>query len=236
MTPSQGQESHRMLRSGRAAETVARSAYPSGNAIRRAFVTLRDEGLKSFWFKLLGEFGYRRLLLVERMLDRPVADYTPRLPVDVSMLEESQIDDYLAFRPGTERSAIADRLRLGEMGFVARHQGHIVAAVWVAVQPVWVPFLGCRIDMAPGDAHIYDKFTAPGYRGHGISNAVRTVHLRHLQRAGFRRATGSVLPENVSSLRDDITKGGFRVYGILGRIKVGRWQRVFLMPPSPRRR
>lgn len=236
MTSGQNQEQRLMLRGGNAARRAARSAYPTGHAIRRAFVTLRDEGLKSFWFKLLGEFGYRRLFLVERMLDSPVADYTPRLPVDISILEESEIDDYLAFRPATTRRDVADRLRSGEMGFIARHEGRIVAAAWVAVQPVWVPFLGCRIDMAPGDAHIYDKFTAPAYRGHGISNAVRTHHLRHLQRAGFRRATGSVLPENVSSLRDDTTKGGFRVYGMLGRIRIGPWKRVFLMPPSPGRR
>ena len=211
-------------------ERVARSAYPTGTALRRALLTLRIEGPKSFWFKLLAECGYRRLLLVERSLDQPVVDFTPRLPVEVAMLAQSEVDDYLVFRPGTTRRDIAGRLRSGEMCFVARHQGRIVAAAWAAVQPVWVPFLGCQIDMAPGDAHIYDKFTAPAYRGRGIANGVRSFHLRHLQRAGFRRATGTVLPENVSSLRDDF-RGGFRVYGMLGRVKVGRWQRVFLMPP-----
>jgi hypothetical protein len=51
-----------------------------------------------------------------------------------------------------------------------------------------------------------------------------------MQRAGLRRATGAVLPENASSLRDD-TKGGFRIYGVLGRVQLGPWLRVFLMPP-----
>lgn len=214
---------------------VARSAYPTGNALRRALLTLRVEGLKSFWFKLLGECGYRRLLLVERPLDQPVADFMSRLPVDVAMLAQGEVDDYLVFRPGTTRRDIAGRLRSGEMCFVARHQGRIVAAVWVAAQPVWVPYLDCRLQVGAGEAHIYDKYTAPAYRGYGIANAVRTFHLRHLQRAGFRRATGAVLPENVSSLRDDF-RGGFRVYGIVGRVKVGRWQRVFLMPPPRDRR
>ena len=210
--------------------TLARSAYPTGNVIRRALLTLRNEGLKSFWFKLLGECGYRRLLLVERPLDCPVADFTPDLPVDVAMLAQDEVDDYLVFRPGTTRREIAGRLRSGDMCFVARREGRIVAAAWVATHPVWVPFLGCRIDVTPDEAHIYDKFTLPAYRGHGIANAVRTYHLKHLRRAGLLRATGAVLPENVSSLRDD-TKGGFRVYGVLGRIKLGPWQRVFLMPP-----
>jgi ribosomal protein S18 acetylase RimI-like enzyme len=184
---------------------------------------------------LLSRSGYRRLLLLERALDQPIADFAPGLPVDVAMLAHDEIDDYLVFRPGTTRREIAGRLRSGDLCFVARHDGRIVAAAWIAMQPVWVPFLGCRIDVKPDEAHIYDKFTLPAYRGHGISNAVRTHHLRHMRRAGLRRATGAVLPENMSSLRDD-GKGGFRVYGVLGRIKLGPWQRVFLMPPPRGRR
>jgi GNAT superfamily N-acetyltransferase len=216
-------------------DALPRSVYPTGSLIRRALLILRDEGLKSFCFKLLGQCGYRRLLLVERALDQPIADFTPRLPVKVAMLAADELDDYLVFRPGTARREIAGRLRSGDLCFVARHQGRIVAAAWVAVRPVWVPFLGCRIDVTPDEAHIYDKFTLPAYRGHGIANAVRTHHLRHMQRAGMRRATGAVLPENVSSLRDD-GRGGFRVYGVLGRIKLGPWQRVFLMRPPRGRR
>ena len=229
MTSDEHGDRHRSL-AGEPVDALARSAYPTGNLVHRALLTLRDEGLKSFWFKLLAELGYRRLLLVERTLDQPVADFTPGLPVDVAMLAQDELDDYLVFRPGTTRREIADRLRSGHMCVVARREGRIVAAAWIAVQPVWVSFLGCRIDVTPDEGHIYDKFTLPAYRGHGISNAVRTFHLKHLQRAGFRRATGAVLPENVSSLRDD-TKGGFRVYGVLCRIKLGPWQRVFLMPP-----
>lgn len=209
--------------------SVARSAYPSGNAVRRALQTLRVEGAKSFGLKLLAECGYRRLLLVERPLDEPVVDFVPALPVDVAMLGPDEIDDYVTFRPEATRDDIADRLQHGQMCFVARYRGRIVAGAWVAVQPLWVPFLGCHVDVAAGEGHVYDKFTAPDYRGHHIANAVRSYHLRYLQRAGFRRATGAVLPENVSSLRDDF-RGGFRVYGMLARIKIGGWQRVFLLP------
>jgi ribosomal protein S18 acetylase RimI-like enzyme len=235
MIPSKHGDAPCLRPIGEPGNAVPRSAYPTGSAIRRALLTLRHEGPKSFWFKLLSQCGYRRLLLLERALDQPIADFTPALPVDVGMLGESEIDDYLAFRASTTRGEIVARMRSDQMCFVARHEGRIVAAAWVAVQPVWVAFLGCKIEMAPGDAHIYDKFTLPGYRGQGISNAVRTYHLKHLQRSGYRRATGAVLPENASSLRDD-TKGGFRTYGILCRIKVGSWQRVFQMPPSRGRR
>ena len=73
---SDGQDRPRPLAS-ETVDALARSAYPTGNVIRRALLTLRDEGLRSFWFKLLGECGYRRLLLLERALDQPIADYTP---------------------------------------------------------------------------------------------------------------------------------------------------------------
>ena len=212
-----------------------RSAYPAGNSIRRAVLTLRDEGLRSFWFKLLSQCGYRRLLLVERALDQPIADFTPGLPVDVAMLAQGELDEYLVFRPGRRGAKSPIDCAAGQMCFVARHQGRIVAAAWIAMQPVWVPFLGCRIDVD----RVRPTSTTSSRCRRIVATAsptrCATYHLRHLQRAGFRRATGAVLPENVSSLRDD-TKGGFRAYGMLGRIKIGRWQRVFLMPPPRRRR
>jgi ribosomal protein S18 acetylase RimI-like enzyme len=234
MSNTRGNENRSRL-AGERAKVVAHSAYPTGNAVRRALVTWRHEGPKSFWFKLVSQCGYRRLLLIDRPLDQPIAEFTPNLPVEVARLAPGEVGDYLAFRGGTEREEIADRLRSGHLCFVARYKGSIVAAAWIAFEPIWVPFLGCRIDVGPGEAHIYDKFTLPAYRGHGIANAVRTCYLRHLQQAGFRRATGAVLPENVSSLRDD-TRGGFRVYGMLRRIKVGPWQRIFSMRPPDNRR
>ncbi|MGH8798924.1 MAG: GNAT family N-acetyltransferase [Casimicrobiaceae bacterium] len=225
--PSSGQVSARRGGS-RHRGAAARSAYPAGNALRRALVTLRQEGLRSFWFKVLSHCGYRRLLLLERPLDQPVPDFTPTLPVEVAMLTESRIDDFLAFRPTTVRTDAIERLRSGQMCFVAWHEDRIVAGAWISTRPLWLPYLGCEIAVDPGEAHIYDKFTLPAFRGCGIANAVRTVYLRDLQRAGYRRATSALLPENVSSLRDD-RKGGFRPCGTLVRIQIGPWRRIFLM-------
>jgi GNAT superfamily N-acetyltransferase len=203
-----------------------RSVYPTGNAFRRAVLTLRGEGARSFWFKLLSQGGYRRLMLLEWPLDRPVPEFSPTLSVEVAQLPESQLDEYLEFRPDTVRSDAIARLRAGEMCFVARHDRLIVAADWITFLPIRLSYLDCPLDMAPGDVHIYDKFTLPAFRGHGISNALRMHHLRYLQRAGYRRAIVAVLPENASSLRD-ILKGGYRPCAMIGRIKVGRWQRYF---------
>ncbi len=203
-----------------------RSAYPTGNAIRRAVVILRREGLRSFWFALLGGLGYHRLLVFERPLDESVPDFAPSLKVDVARLAESELDDYLAFRPDSGKRDLDERLRRGEMCFVARHEGRIVSGGWVAIQSLWIDFVGCAIELDAGDAYSYDKFTLRAYRGHGIFNAVRTHHLRHLQAAGYRRAIVTVVPENKSSVRD-ILKGGYRPCGMIGRIRLGPWERHF---------
>jgi GNAT superfamily N-acetyltransferase len=201
----------------------AKSVYPTGNAFRRAVLTLRGEGARSFWFKLLAQVGYRRLMLLEWHLDRPVQEFSPSLAVEVAQLAETELDEYLEFRPDTARGDASARLQAGQMCFVARHDRLIVAADWITLVPIRLSYLGCPLDMSPGDVHIYDKVTLPAYRGHGISNALRVHHLRYLQRAGYRRAVVAVLPENASSLRD-ILKGGYRPCGMIGRIKLGRWQ------------
>ena len=200
-----------------------RSTYPTGHAVRRALMTLRGEGLRNLLFKLLAEAGYRRLMLLELSLDQVVPPFSPTLPVAIAQLSECEVDDYLAFRPETGSADVVGRLRSGQQCFVARRDGRIVGAVWIAVQSLWLPYLRCAVDMAPGDVYAYGKFILPGYRGHGISNALRRHHLRHLQDAGHRRVVVAVLPENASSLRD-ILKAGYRPCEMIGRIKLGPWQ------------
>ena len=206
-----------------------KSVYPTGNAFRRALLTLRGEGAQSFWFKLLAQLGYRRLMLLEWPLDRPVPAFSPTLSVEITQLAENELADYVAFRPQTVQSDAIARLRAGQSCFVARHGRLIVAADWISFLPIRLSYLDWLLDLAPGEVHIYDKFTLPAYRGHGISNALRMHHLRSLQRAGYRRAVVAVLPENASSLRD-ILKGGYRPCGMIRRVKVGRWQHHFRTP------
>lgn len=200
--------------------------YPRGNAVRRAIAVLRDQGLKSFWFKMLGGLGYRRMLLLERSLAESVSEDTAGLPVHVDMLRESEVDDYLAFRPDTLRTSVTARLTLGHECYLARHEGRIVAACWTATRPVWSEYLDCEIGLAAGDAYLFDRFTLPAFRGLRIGNAVRMHQLRRLQQAGYRRTISAIMLENTPALRD-IAKGGARPFAVIGRIKIGRWQRPF---------
>jgi GNAT superfamily N-acetyltransferase len=200
--------------------------YPTGNLVERAFAALRDEGLKSFWFKLLSEFGYRRLLLLERMLAQPVPELAPGLPVRIEVLKECELDEYLAFRPETVRARVIDRLASGHLCFVARHEGRVVSACWTATQRAWTEFLGCEIELAADEVYLFDSFTLPAYRGQGIAPALCLHELRHFQQAGYRRVIRATTPENKPALRAH-AKTGFRPGGMIARVKIGPWQRVF---------
>lgn len=200
--------------------------FPAGNGVRRAVAVLRRQGLKSFWFKILGELGYRRMLLFERSLAQPVSEVVAGLPVSVDLLRESEVDDYLALRPDTPRTSITKRLRLGHQCYVARHEQRIVAACWTATRPVWSEYLECEINLCAGDAYLFDRFTQPSLRGLGIGNAVRMHQLRDLQQAGYRRTISAIVPENKPALRD-IAKGGAKPFALVGRFKFGRWHRTF---------
>jgi hypothetical protein len=197
-------------------------------ALERGGDVLRREGLRSLWFKILGATVYRRLLLVERPLCEPVAEVRAGVPVEVSVLDRSEIAEYRAFRPDTEEAEVRSRLDGGQRCFVARHAGQIVSARWAAVDRVWIDYLSCELPLAPDEGYPYDLFTAPGFRGQAVSPATSTRMLRDFQRAGYRRMLGTVLPGNAASLRAS-AKTGYRPCGRIGYVGIGPWRWRFRM-------
>jgi RimJ/RimL family protein N-acetyltransferase len=192
----------------------------------RAREVLRREGLRALWFKILGETVYRRLVVVERPLDLPVPDVAARVPVEVGLLRARELAEYRAFRPETPECELESRLRAGQICFVARHEGRIVSARWVAVDRVWVDYLSMDLPLAPDEACSYDMMTASDFRGQAVSPVTSAAMLRHFQQADFRRFVGTVLPTNEASFRA-IAKTGYRRCGWIGYVGVGRWRRPF---------
>jgi GNAT superfamily N-acetyltransferase len=193
-------------------------------SLRRANELLRKEGIKGFWLKLLGEVGwYRRLLLLERPLPEPIPEIMPRLPITISLLNKTELDEYLEFRPKSNPSRIADRINANHWCFVARHDRLIISASWAATQRAWNFYLGAEVQVAPGDVYVYDSFTMLDFRGQSISPAIRAEMIRYFRAAGYQRMIMGVIPENEPSLRA-VLKTGFRPFGTMGWIKIGPWQ------------
>jgi len=212
------------------------AAYPITNAAGRAFEVLREEGLASFWFKLASALGYRRLILLERSLMQDIPRSEVGLPLQIAMLEPSEVNDYAAFRPGRSREHVLERLRLSQGCFVARYEGRIISACWTATRPTHIAFLNVDFAVATGEVYMFDAFTAPAYRGRGVAVALCLHQLSHFRRAGRHRAMRAVLPENASALRAHM-KSGFRPYGLIRTLRLGPWQWTAQQPwHGPRRR
>ena len=66
--------------------------------LRRAIQIFRDEGLRSLWFKFLGETVYRRMDLIERDITPVPASAGPAGNLQVSLLSPAQVDELMDFR------------------------------------------------------------------------------------------------------------------------------------------
>src|SRR5881296_363442 len=62
--------------------------------------------VRSLWFRVLGRTVYRRLIVMERRLDEPIARITAGIPAVVSILSDADVDHYAAFRPDTEPAEV----------------------------------------------------------------------------------------------------------------------------------
>lgn len=195
-------------------------------ALQRIGEIVHEEGLWTLWFRILGELGYRRVMLLKRSLLEPIPDATPRVPVTVGLLERTDIIEYLEFRVGTPVGEIQRRLDAGHCCFVARYLGRLVASSWAASTGAWMHYLACEVQVASDEVYIYDSFTRSDCRGRGVSPAIGIEMLHHFRAAGYRRAVRTISPENRASLQA-VGKTGYRPYGVMGYVKVGPWRRDF---------
>ncbi len=198
----------------------------SANPLQRAWRVLREEGWRSFWFKLLGDLGYRRLCLLECSLTEPIQVVKPKLAIDLDWLKPNELDEYLAVQPVRTRELFADRLTRGDCCLIARHQGRIVAGMWACRHQARITYLERELRLADGEVYTFDAFTAPEFRGQAIAPALSTELLRRFRDAGCQRALRATAPENQSALRAH-AKAGFRPYARIGYLKLGPWRREF---------
>lgn len=202
----------------------------TGNVVERAIKVLREEGIKSFFFKTLSGIGcYRRSLLLERSLNEPIPEIKPQVQVTIDLLKKTEAHEYIAFRSKENLSEeednpslIVDRLNYNNWCFVARHEGEMISTSWAIIQRARIPSLFCEIQMANDEIYIYDSFTRPDFRGKSILPAIRAEMMRYFRAAGYRRMISQISPENKASLRA-VQKVGTRPFGIMGFVKIGPW-------------
>jgi hypothetical protein len=211
--------------------TAARVPRPTAaDHWRRAREVLRDEGLRSLFWKLLGETIYRRAWVVERPLAAaagPRAGVAPTPPgFEIRELTEGDLTAYLDLRPQDDAGALRRRLSGGERCFVACRDGRIEHATWVALDVAGIGYLDRQLPLATGDAYAGEAFTRPSARGVALSVTVADAMAAQLGREGFRRLLGVVMPENRAGVAAS-WHWGYRPIGVMRTLRLGPW-RLFL--------
>jgi|GEM_PF-291249 len=195
--------------------------------VRRAWQVLRREGVRSFWFRFIGECGYRRLFLLSRSLGEPLPALRVSLPLAMDWLAPDEVPEYLALRPTASAGSVAQRMGRGNRCLAARSGGRLVGVMWVCTGRALIEYLDRELPLAAGDVYLFDAYTDPASRGQAIAPALSAELLRRFQEAGCQRAVRATLPENVAALRAH-AKAGFQPYAVIGRVKLGGWRRDFL--------
>jgi RimJ/RimL family protein N-acetyltransferase len=205
----------------------------TSNLFVRAITVLREEGIKSFWFKSLSEMGYRRYLLLERMLDDPIPHTEARLPITIDLLKKTETEEYSMLRAKVQQSEIIDRINSGQWCFVARYRRKIISATWAtAHETIRSSYLNREMHLENNEVYTYASFTEPDFRGLSVSPALKVEMMRHFRSAGYRRMICWVLPENGSSLKA-LQKVGFHPLGMMGYVRVGPWRKDFYRTINP---
>jgi GNAT superfamily N-acetyltransferase len=194
----------------------------SAPSFQRAWQVLRDEGVRSFWFKLLHLLGYHRLLLLSRPLTEPVRPARAALPLAMDWLAPADKAEYMAFRSLRDASSLDERCERRHRCLLAHVDGRLVGAMWAATERAWIQSLRYELPLAPGDVYLFDAYTDPAFRGRGIAPVLSLELLRRCYKEGCRRALRVTLPENAAALRAH-AKAGFQCCGVIRRVKLGPW-------------
>jgi SAM-dependent methyltransferase/ribosomal protein S18 acetylase RimI-like enzyme len=184
---------------------------------RRVVAVARYTGMRGLWFAVLGELGYRRVAIRECILDEPFPENGPRIPVALELLDDTQIDEYNAFRRVVDPDSARRRLAVGDKCFVARHGRSIVSTLWASTGRAQCEYLSRSIPIADDEAYMYDAFTAPEWRGLGVHPALTSEMHRYYRTAGKRRSICFTGPENMPAMT---AKTGYRRIGIIGYVGI----------------
>ena len=188
---------------------------------------LGEHELRRLWFAGLSFTRiYRRLVLLERPLTQSFSDVSAHASMRVSVLAETEVAAYMAFRPDQDAANIRLRLEHAHRCFAVWHEQQIIHAAWAATARARIEYLSRELPLAPDEVYVYDAFTAPAFRGRGASPLRALTLGEHFRAQGYRRLLTAVHPENRVGFRP-LEKVGTRPVGVIGYVGLGRWRWQF---------
>jgi GNAT superfamily N-acetyltransferase len=156
----------------------------------------RRGGLRALLSHALWRAGYQRYIFFEAPLRPVVPPPAARIPLELGFLGADELDEIAAFRADLPREKLAERFRRGERCFVARSDGRVVAAYWIASADVRIAEIGTTLRVPPDAVYVGDAWTAPHLRGLGVAAAVSRAAKNRLADEGYERWVFYVVATN----------------------------------------
>jgi ribosomal protein S18 acetylase RimI-like enzyme len=207
-------------------KSLSKVAKPNSRVVGGPTVKYWKDRLELVWFKILAATVYRRVLLLERTLDRRMPMISPRMDVTIDSLDDTQMAEYFQLQPKGQESLIHDRFNHGHTCFAARYERRLIAVAWATSHRINMsPYVSLVMPLPENSIYFYESFTEPGFRGLSIQVALCAHMMRYFGAKGFQRAVTGVVPENEPSRRV-YERCGFQPYGMIRFVMVGPYRRL----------
>jgi len=193
----------------------------------RSWEILRSEGLRSLWFKILGETIYRRMDVAEMRLSADSVCPVASQGLEIGLLQAADIDEFIAFRACNDRESVVERLAQGQLCVLVRKNGELIHSTWIAGGRVRIDYLDDEIQLSDNTAYVYEAYTCPAWRGQGVTSTRSPALNQYCLDRGYTRRLGVFWPENHAARRVG-EKAGYSITGRIGYVGAGRFKKHFL--------
>ena len=207
-------------------KALSKVAKPNSRVVGGPAVKYWKDRLEQVWFKILAATVYRRVLLLERTLDRRMPMISPRVDVTIDSLDDTHMAEYLQLQPKEQESLIHNRFSHGHTCFAARYEDRLIAVAWATPHRInMAPYVSLVMPLPDNSIYFYESFTEPDFRGLSIQVALCAHMMRYFGAKDFQRAVTGVVPENEPSRRV-YERCGFQPYGMIRFVMVGPYRRL----------
>ena len=167
-------------------------------------------------------------------VDEPRPDLKPSVAAQFRRLGPESAELLATVMSGTPLAEILRRFQAGQRCYTAWVDDHPAAYGWVSFDEEYVGELNLRVRLVPGEVYIWDCFTLPAYRRHGLYAALLVHILRDLEKDSVCRAWIGADADNIASQRG-IARAGFRAVAdmVLARVFAMRLVWVQARPGMP---
>ena len=197
--------------------------------LRRSVEILCQEGLLVLCSRIFGEIIYRRMLLMEHLLEKPPFACQKPSSFGSCWLCPDASARYASFHQELTEEEICRRLSTGDRCFVGEVDGRIVHGSWFASSNARICFLDLELPLEPGELYLYQSFTPPEMRGRGFATATLASALEMVRKEGFRRVVCCIQLDRAIAYPPPL-RTGFVPSALISSVWLGPGRWVFHRP------